>query len=520
MADEPSLPRLACDPINHSFLSGRARKRVRLESPLISSDPALFSSDDDPSAENYTQGRRKQTYRGPWYSQRPASDQDSQDFPDNPKKSKRTFERQFDSGVWLGSDGTDLDESADGMLSNNESWNLPMRQSRAIQTKDDPPSPEVLAREQIELCLEEGNESIDLSSQCLTLLSNATIRPLAAFSCVPPVTEGVFSRIEPMLKIFLASNNLTKLPAELFNLNSLTVLSLRANRIYELPPGIGKLRNLQELNISQNGMQYLPFEILDLFSEDHRLQTFIIHPNNFFQARFPEQESAQIIQKDLPYKIGLGNRARPRRVAPGRISADERRRPFSPQWEVSYKARTEVRFLDINGSHLKGPNFSNQILFGPQKFNELPVAAVGDIPTPPLPRGNQLSRAPSLLEVALVACSRTPQLPYLQSMLPKPCPEYFPRLLATVAAKKESGTTKCTICDRDFIVPRTEWIEWWEIAKRVGEKGMASAASPLRQMENERDVLERMVPLMRRGCSWLCVPETLNIEWEKMAVTI
>ena len=30
-------------------------------------------------------------------------------------------------------------------------------------------------------------------------------------------------------------------------------------------------------------------------------------------------------------------------------------------------------------------------------------------------------------------------------------------------------------------------------------------------MENERDVLESMVPLMRRGCSWLCVPEKVTM---------
>jgi hypothetical protein len=30
-------------------------------------------------------------------------------------------------------------------------------------------------------------------------------------------------------------------------------------------------------------------------------------------------------------------------------------------------------------------------------------------------------------------------------------------------------------------------------------------------MENERDVLESMVPLMRRGCSWLCVPEKVDV---------
>lgn len=38
-----------------------------------------------------------------------------------------------------------------------------------------------------------------------------------------------------------------------------------------------------------------------------------------------------------------------------------------------------------------------------------------------------------------------------------------------------------------------------------------SAASPLRQMENERDALESMVPLIRRGCSWLCTPEKMLV---------
>ena len=160
MADELSLPKLAWNPASEPFSNDRPRKRVRLSSPPVSSDPALFSSDDDPSAENYTQGRRKQKYRGPWYRQQPASDQEGHETH---KKPKRTFERQFDSGVWLGSDGTDVDEATEGLQSINETWNLPVRPSRATQTKDEPPSPEVLARGQIELCLEDGNESIDLS---------------------------------------------------------------------------------------------------------------------------------------------------------------------------------------------------------------------------------------------------------------------------------------------------------------------------------------------------------------------
>jgi hypothetical protein len=160
MADELSLPQLAWNPATESFSNDRPRKRARLSSPPVSSDPALFSSDDDPSAENYTHGRRKQKYRGPWYRQQPASDQEGHETR---KKSKRTFERQFDSGVWLGSDGTDVDEATEGLQSINKTWNLPVRPSRTTQTRDEPPSPEVLARGQIELCLEDGNESIDLS---------------------------------------------------------------------------------------------------------------------------------------------------------------------------------------------------------------------------------------------------------------------------------------------------------------------------------------------------------------------
>jgi hypothetical protein len=165
MADEPSLPKLALNTATESLSNDRPRKRVRISSPAVSSDPAIFSSDDDPSAENYTQGRRKQKYRGPWYRQQPASDQESQESHrrETRKKSKRTFERQFDSGVWLGSDGTDVDEATEGLESINETWNLPVRPSRSTQTRDEPPSPEALARGQIELCLEDGNESIDLS---------------------------------------------------------------------------------------------------------------------------------------------------------------------------------------------------------------------------------------------------------------------------------------------------------------------------------------------------------------------
>lgn len=353
-------------------------------------------------------------------------------------------------------------------------------------------------------------------SRNLTCISNATIRPLAAFTRVPPVTEGVFTRLEPKLKIFLASNRLSTLPEELFNLNNLTVLSLRGNKIHELPPAIGRLHNLTELNISQNSLQFLPFEILDLFSDTSRLQSFQIHPNLFHERQCPPEDVSEGYQ-NVAHEIGVENGTRPRRGAICGILPGRKPRSWHPQWRVSFTARTEIRYLDINGAHMKGPTLSNHTLFGPRKFpNGIPVADANDTPTPPNPRGNVMSRAPSLLELALSACSRTPQLPYLASGLPEDCPESFHGLLGLVAAKKESGGSKCTICKRDFIIPRTEWIEWWQIAKVLGDTKVGGRISQEKKTENQRDAVESMVPLMRRGCSWLCVPEKMMVKEESI----
>lgn len=87
-------------------------------------------------------------------------------------------------------------------------------------------------------------------------------------------------------------------------------------------------------------------------------------------------------------------------------------------------------------------------------------------------------------------------------------PEKLSKILedAQTLREAEAGDRKCTKCSRTFVIPRTEWIEWWEIAKAQETRGLASAASPLRHFENKRDDMENVVPLMRRGCSWKCVP--------------
>jgi Leucine-rich repeat (LRR) protein len=83
---------------------------------------------------------------------------------------------------------------------------------------------------------------------------------------------------------------LTTLPGELFNLDRLTVLSLRGSQLYELPLSVGKLSNLKELNLSQIGLRYLPYEILELFSDTGRLNSLHLHPNLFHEPEFPPSD--------------------------------------------------------------------------------------------------------------------------------------------------------------------------------------------------------------------------------------
>lgn len=159
MEEEPTLPRLAAwnssiDPLSHH----QPKKRVRLteSSPQLSSDP-IFSSDDDPSADNYVQGRRKKQYRGPWYRQE-AEDESEREFTRMSQRKPRTLKRQLDSGVWMGSDGTDMDFEETLPLP------PPPPASQQFASRSSQKAVQVSWEDAvISHCLEEQSENIDLS---------------------------------------------------------------------------------------------------------------------------------------------------------------------------------------------------------------------------------------------------------------------------------------------------------------------------------------------------------------------
>lgn len=175
MSDEPTLPQLPAvswDERTQS-INTRARKRARLDQsagpPMFatSSDPAFFSSDDDPTVENYTSGRRKKRLVGSWYEQQPvpSSDLFSGDEAIPQPRPNPKFARHFDSGVYM-------TEAGDDYPCDDDATSLP----------EDPPYPpkarlpqlsrgaapkltesEATVRRVIQLCINEGDEVIDIS---------------------------------------------------------------------------------------------------------------------------------------------------------------------------------------------------------------------------------------------------------------------------------------------------------------------------------------------------------------------
>ncbi|KAF5362574.1 hypothetical protein D9756_002490 [Leucocoprinus leucothites] len=78
------------------------------------------------------------------------------------------------------------------------------------------------------------------------------------------------------IHLILSNNLITNLPREFWDLERLTVLSLRGNQLTVLPPEICRLRNLEDLNIANNKLQYVPSELLSM-----SLRVLNLHPNPF-----------------------------------------------------------------------------------------------------------------------------------------------------------------------------------------------------------------------------------------------
>lgn len=469
MAEEPSLPRLPAvswDETSQSF-SNNPRKRVRHPRSgglCNSSDPAVFSSDDDPGLDNYVEGRKKKRYVGSWFQQQPTSADST--FSENMTlpNPKRKLARQFDSGVYLGSDSTEGDDVAAEVLEMPVRSKLPQLEQRTKALAPVVSKAELLAREKIQSCLELGDETIDLWSMGLEEISNEAFSPLENFSCIPMVAKDVaFEQKDPELKIYMAMNRLRLIPGTLFDLQHLTILSLRGNKLTEIPPAIAKLSNLSQLNVSQNRLRSLPAELLDLLSKS--LGTLVLHPNPFFEPQSPFD-----LGVEGPHEEG------------------------DQSLVTRQLGRSPLQIMDSMGrvlSEFKLPSYEQS-----NRLDVIPADGTDSSTERQLARP---SRVPSLVEVALRSCYSTSQLAELQYYIPEGL-SHLCDLLERATKQKDMGGITCSHCRKMIIVPALEWVEWHEISTKEVNGGTVSVR-PLILSDGER-----AVPFLHRACSWKCGP--------------
>ncbi|KAI1379101.1 hypothetical protein F4677DRAFT_442829 [Hypoxylon crocopeplum] len=542
MAEEPTLPKLptvSWDSETQTFANTRKRAHDRSLAPSIfsnSSDPAVFSSDDDPHVENYTEGRRrKKRYVGSWFQQHPTSSDSTFSEPARPlPKTKRTFQRQFDSGVWMGSDNSvDVEDDATADIKVPTESKLPqLRHARPVTTIS--PS-EVAIRRVIQNAIDSGNPTVDLSSAGIEYISNATISQLSMLDTIPLIDEAFpFESKEPSIALYLSNNPLPRAPGAIFNLENLTILSLRNTRITELPPSIGNLRNLETLNLSLTRLRYLPGELLDLMRFPSNLQTLTIHPNPFYHPDRLEPDSTdydvweeslghgvlfseeRLLHDGSVYRFWLdkqdGYQPDPSTYQDG-IGA------IACMWEAFALARSPIQYNDSRGTiiskfRLPQPTSPNSV----SKHRSHLVIQTGDLSSfPSLPRSTRHqatstnhSRVPSLFELALQSCARTGQLRELPSYLPFNAPGHLTEVLGQVVKQSEenanSGLLPCSVCKRRVAVPLAQWIEWWQISTM----NLSSDGTRLNRRHVGSGENERPIPFLRRGCSWKCLPKPMK----------
>ncbi|KAL4990953.1 hypothetical protein BDW68DRAFT_185217 [Aspergillus falconensis] len=478
-----------------------------------SSDPALFSSDDIPASglENYHaplsgsgngNGSRKRRYRGTWWGEMVKEKEVKR------KRADFRDKRLVDSGVWMGSDDSRASFLAsedappcwgEELLGQNQDLNqeqeqeqdegMGMGMSMAMSTttglnriparagfakKVEESRAHKMARAVVNDCLERGLDSIDISNGDLRVIPTGLLRPLQHLTKLPsikeaPISEEVYSSLQPFLRLFLSGNSLNTLPSELFELGNIRVLSLRNNKLAEIPPAIRRLTKLQELNVAVNRLSVLPWELLWLIKKGD-LKHLTVRPNPLTEISDPATKIAQWhlargSGNEMEHEAGLGGL---RAVEYGGPAPEE-------AWAPVHVATGPVRRFNMDG---------------------VPIPDTPATTSSASSQSQSLSRVPSLREVALLSFSRSTYLDTLPDDELALFPDLALRLFLHARDVRSAGGRSCSVCHRSFVIARTEWIEWWDCSTyENGLKGPRASGEKLRPL-----------PFRRLGCSLGCRP--------------
>lgn len=364
----------------------------------------------------------------------------------------------------------------------------------------------------------------------LETISNATISTLSDFLRIPKVEVDVpFEQQDPQLKLFLFNNTLTKVPGVIFNMDHITVLSLRGNRLTELPPSIFQMKNLEELNVSQNLLKSLPWELLMLISHSRRLRILSLHPNPFYRPQYTgHKDGAVCSPKGLPPNKLWD----PMEIRNGQHDMPANKEVYYP----FFHARTPVQFSDSRGITYPPFRIDPDATHLPMEYTEPETSLSRDrAQSSSAPIKLKPTKVLSLVELTLQAC-------YRDELAPAEWRGYWDKywrhskfakigrklidLLEEMHMQREAGGQQCTVCRRLIIKPIAQWIEWWEIlySRDVLDPvtfdislhtqsslpwGLGPSAPPAHGPISH-DPTAELVPFWRRACSWECAMDPVQ----------
>jgi len=318
--------------------------------------------------------------------------------------------------------------------------------------------------------------------------------------------ENSYVRLTPDLRLFVGNNELKDLPLELWDLENMTVLSLRNNSLKGISERIGNLHRLQELNIASNQIETLPFEILELLQpRAGSALLFTTHPNPFLlpvkSVVLDTQPSLSL--RSIPQVQREIARLRFLLSQPSTSSlhtlytmilrtANEwlRHKLRDPRAQTGpiFAASTEVTYYDTDGAPLRSQH-------------ELVHAGSGNgfgaiAGSPSLP-SEWCSKAPSLFEIAVRSCTTSSWLREVTAELLYVPPRVEQGIRMALDSKARSLHV-CSVCQRRCIIKRAEWIEYWYCNK------------------DDPSIPTRLafLPFTRKACSFGCV-KSLSEEREK-----
>jgi hypothetical protein len=501
------------------------RKRPRDDEPVFSSDPLEPSIDPAEKAP-------KRLYRGSWW--------------DNSKSGKAfhvssSLKRNFDSGIYMPSDDSLSSDPVPEFASEISSQNWPTQYQRStrhsLSQSEESKTVTSLAEVIIDRALEESSEVFDLSDIELCEFEAHLVSKMQTLVTVPGYlhhdesyspNEEEFRSLQPKMQLYLANNSLTSLPSTFWSLDSLTVLSLRNNGITELPGSIYRLVNLTELNVAYNALRWLPWELLSLLGPEKPLTKLHVLPNPFVQpVDQPESfRESQSLSNGTPpsilpryFKLAMTKETWNLNIDRYIKEPASEDMPLTSATTWTDKLMLELQKLILklgpkvvdessllNFHLLKSPLFAQHPVY--LASSEVSRFSIDGSPEPgsasfrhqrgvvaaaPLhSSSSKESTVKSLFEQSVFVASQH-DVDY------RDLPQAIRSAMSIAQDSWDEGGRICSVCKKQYVIPRTEWLDYYYIAQ-----------SSL--IISESDVAW---PFLRRGCTFGCVryQEDEKIRW-------